>query len=567
MLAAGALLAQQDMGVVTGVVTDKSGAAVPGAKILIVNPATNEKRDAVTADSGAFTIGPLRIGQYNVSVERQGFKKATWTGINVSAQDRVRADFQLEIGALTESVSVTAETPVLNTETAALAHVVDEKQIRQLPLNGRNFQQLAWMTAGVMPATRSRDRESGFNAHGQPATQNNFIIDGIDNNNNVMGMQDRKSQVVVPSLDAVAEFKVQTSNYSAEFGRNSGAVMIVNLKSGTNALHGTMFEYLRNDKTDARDMFTYVDRTGDGRADPEVLKQHQFGGTIGGPILKNRTFFFGSWEARRQRRAQSDFVIVPTPEERSGIFATRLATIVDPSTGQPFPANTIPRARWDSTAVKLLELWPAANFTGSGTRQNFIRNPPWNNDRDQFDVRVDHDLTGKDKIFGRFSKNRTDNLRGSVFDLPARGAAGNERAFDDDDAHSGVFSWTRIFRSNLVNEFRYGFVRQKVNKRELSQEPMAAVNEKYGIKGIPAQDKLFGLARLGFAGGIGYEGFGEPGSMPNFKIHQLHQWLNNTSWYKGNHNFKFGADLRWNRTDIFGGDSAHGNFQFDGQVN
>ncbi len=564
-LAAGALFAQQDMGVVTGVVTDKSGAAVPGAKILIVNPATNEKRDAVTADSGAFTIGPLRIGQYNVSVERQGFKKATWTGINVSAQDRVRADFQLEIGALTESVSVTAETPVLNTETAALAHVVDEKQIRQLPLNGRNFQQLAWMTAGVMPATRSRDRESGFNAHGQPATQNNFIIDGIDNNNNVMGLQDRKSQVVVPSLDAVAEFKVQTSNYSAEFGRNSGAVMIVNLKSGTNALHGTMFEYLRNDKTDARDMFTYVDRTGDGRADPEVLKQNQFGGTIGGPILKNRTFFFGSWEARRQRRAQSDFVIVPTPEERGGVFATRLATIVDPSTGQPFPANTIPRARWDSTAVKLLELWPAANFTGSGTRQNFIRNPPWNNDRDQFDVRIDHDLTGKDKIFGRFSKNRTDNLRGSVFDLPARGAAGNERAFDDDDAHSGVFSWTRIFRSNLVNEFRYGFVRQKVNKRELSQEPMAAVNEKYGIKGIPAQDKLFGLARLGFAGGIGYEGFGEPGSMPNFKIHQLHQWLNNTSWYKGNHNFKFGADLRWNRTDIFGGDSAHGNFQFDGQ--
>src|SRR5688572_5996696 len=177
-IAVSALFAQQDMGVVTGVVTDKTGAAVPGAKILIVNPATNEQREALTAESGAFTIGPLRIGQYNVTVERQGFKKANWTGINVSAQDRVRADFQLEIGALTESVSVTAEAPVLNAETATLAHVVDEKQIRQLPLNGRNFQQLAWMTAGVAPATRSRDRESGFNAHGQPATQNNFIIDG-----------------------------------------------------------------------------------------------------------------------------------------------------------------------------------------------------------------------------------------------------------------------------------------------------------------------------------------------------------------------------------------------------
>jgi hypothetical protein len=566
LLSACVLYGQQDMGVVTGVVTDKSGAAVPGAKVVIVNSATNETRETTTAETGAFTLGPLRIGSYNVAVERQGFKKATWSGINVSAQDRVRADFQLEIGALSESVSVTAEAPVLNAETATLAHVVDEKQIRELPLNGRNFQQLAWMAAGVLPATRSRDRESGFNAHGQPAIQNNFIIDGIDNNNNVMGMQDRKSQVVVPSLDAVAEFKVQTSNYSAEFGRNSGAVMIVNLKSGSNALHGTLFEYIRNDKTDARDMFSYVDRTGDGRADPEVLKQNQYGATLGGPIVRNKTFFFGSWEARKQRRAQSDFVIVPTADERNGVFATRLATIIDPAANnQPFPSNTIPRARFDSTALKLIELWPQPNFSGSGTRQNFIRNPPWNNDRDQIDARIDHDLSAKDKIFGRFSKNRTDNYRGPVFDPPARGAAGNERAFDDDDAHSAVFSWTRIQRPNLVNEFRYGFVRQKVDKREVSTEPQATVNEKYGIKGIPAHSRLFGLARLGFAGGIGYEGFGEPGSMPNFKIHQVHQWLNNLSWYRGNHNFKFGVDLRWNRSDIFGGDSAHGNFQFDGQ--
>ncbi|MBM3753940.1 MAG: hypothetical protein FJW38_08170 [Acidobacteria bacterium] len=565
-LSACSLFAQQDMGVVTGVITDKSGAAVPGAKVVIVNSATNETRETTTAETGAFTIGPLRIGSYNIAVERQGFKKATWSGINVSAQDRVRADFQLEIGALSESVSVTAEAPVLNAETATLAHVVDEKQIRELPLNGRNFQQLAWMAAGVMPATRSRDRDSGFNAHGQPAIQNNFIIDGIDNNNNVMGMQDRKSQVVVPSLDAVAEFKVQTSNYSAEFGRNSGAVMIVNLKSGANALHGTLFEYIRNDKTDARDMFSYVDRTGDGRADPEVLKQNQYGGTIGGPIVRNKTFFFGSWEARKQRRAQSDFVIVPTAAERNGTFPTSLATILDPaSNNQPFPSNTIPRARFDSTALKLIELWPQPNFTGSGTRQNFIRNPPWNNDRDQIDVRIDHDLSQKDKVFGRFSKNRTDNFRGPTFDPPARGATGNERAFDDDDAHSAVFSWTRIQRSNLVNEFRYGFVRQKVDKREVSTEPMAVVNERFGIKGVPAHDRLFGLARLGFGGAIGYEGFGEPGSMPNFKIHQVHQWLNNLSWYRGNHNFKFGVDLRWNRSDIFGGDAAHGNFQFDGQ--
>lgn len=553
------------MGLITGIVADPTGAAVPGARVIAINPATNETRITDTSETGTYTIGPLRIGTYNLTVEKEGFRKAAWTGIGVSAQDRVRADFRLEVGQMTESVNVTAEAPLLNAETATIAHVVQERSIRQLPLNGRNFQQLAWMTAGVMPSTRSRDRESGFNAHGQPITQNNFIIDGVDNNNNIMGMQDRKAQVVIPSLDAVAEFKVQTSNYSAEFGRNSGAVMIVNLKSGTNEFHGTAYNYLRNDTTDARDTFTYVDRTGDGKADPEVLKQNQFGATLGGPIVRNKLFFFGSWERRTQRRAQTDLAIVPTADERNGIFATSLATIMDPSTGQPFPNNTIPRNRFDPVAARMLELWPAPNFGGFGTRQNFTTTPPWNNDRDQWDTRVDWDASEKDKIFGRFSKNRTDNLRASVFAPPARGAAGNDRALDDDDAHTAAFSWTRLLSSTLVNEFRYGFNRQKVDKRELSEEPMRELLDRYGIRGIPAYDRLFGLPRFAFAGAIGYEGLGEPGSMPNFKIHQVHQYLNNLSWYRGNHNFKFGTDLRWNRSDIFGGNSAHGNFNFDGQ--
>src|SRR5207253_3240581 len=211
------------------------------------------------------------------------------------------ADVQMGLGAISETVSVTAESPVLQSETSSLSKVVEERQVRELPLNGRNFQQLAWLSAGVSPDTRGRDRDSGFNSHGQAFTQNSFIIDGIDNNNNVMGMQDRKMQVVAPSLDAVAEFKVQTSNYSAEFGRNSGAVMIVSIKSGTNGFHGTAYEYLRNDIFDSRDAFNYVDRNGDGKADPPSLRQNQFGATFGGPIRRNKTFFFGSWEGRRER--------------------------------------------------------------------------------------------------------------------------------------------------------------------------------------------------------------------------------------------------------------------------
>ncbi|MDX1981055.1 MAG: TonB-dependent receptor [Bryobacteraceae bacterium] len=557
--------AQQDMGVITGLVTDSTGASIPGAKVTAINQDTNEVRAVESSMEGAYTIGPLRIGNYRIEAEKEGFKKTLWQNIKVSAQDRIRADVRMELGQIAESISVTAEAALLQAETSNIAHVVEEREIRNLPINGRNFQQLAWLTAGVSPSTRGRDRESGFNAHGQPVTQNNFIIDGIDNNNNIMGMQDRKAQVVVPSLDAVAEFKVQTANYSAEFGRNSGAVMIVNLKSGTNQFHGTAYEYIRNDVFDSRDAFAYGDRTGDGKADPEVLRQHQFGTTFGGPIRRDKTFFFGSWEGFRQRRAQTDLVIVPTAEERNGLFPTRLALITDPATRQPFPGNQIPQSRFDPTAAKLISLYPQPNFGGSGTRQNFLTNPPWSLTRDQVDGRVDHNLSDNDKIFGRFSLNRFDNLRGSVFEPPARGGQNNDRALDDNDARSAVFSWTRILSSSLVNEFRYGLIRQKVDKRELSAEPQRQLLEQFGLRGIPAYDRLFGLPQFTLGGGIGYANLGEPGSMPNFKIHQVHQYLNNLSWNRGKHNLKFGVDLRWNRSDIFGGDAAHGNFTFDGQ--
>lgn len=293
------------------------------------------------------------MGTYNVTVEKAGFKKDVWSGILLHAQDRARADFKLTIGQIAETVSVTSEAPMLQAESATLSKVVSEAEVRGLPLNGRNFQQLAWLSAGVTAATQSRDATSGFNANGQQTTQNNFIMDGVDNNNNVMGMQDRKAQVIIPSLDAVQEFKVETSNYSAEFGRNSGAVMIVSIKSGSNAFHGTAFEYLRNDLVDSRNTFNYV--TGaDGKAHPTKLRQNQYGGTIGGPIRHNRTFFFGSWERFAQSNGQTTNGIVSTEAMRQGIFPTSLAIIKDPATGQPFPNNQIPAARWDPTAAKLL---------------------------------------------------------------------------------------------------------------------------------------------------------------------------------------------------------------------
>ncbi len=558
------LHAQQDMGVITGIVTDASGAAVPGASVTVTNRDTNEINSATTENTGSYTVGPLRIGTYNITVEMAGFKKASWSEIAIHAQARVRADFRLEVGGVNETVTVTSDAPLLQSETSSIAQVVDQRQIRDLPLNGRNFQQLAWQAPGVMPATRSRDRESGFNAHGQPITQNSFIIDGIDNNNNVMGMQDRKMQVVVPALDAVAEFTMQTSNYSAEFGRNSGAVMIVSIKSGSNRFGGTAWEYIRNDFFDSRDPFNYVDRNRDGKADPEILRQNQYGATFGGPIRRDKTFFFASWEGRRERRQQTDLAIVPTAAERNGEFSPSLRTIKDPLTGQAFPNNRIPRERFDATAVKMLSLWPDPNFGGSGTRENYARNPPWSVDRDQLDIRVDHNLSSKDRTFVRFSRSWITTLRDSVFPVPARGGVNNERALDDNDATSIVFSHTRILTNRLLNEFRFGFVRQKVDKRELSQEPLSELTAKYGINGIPGNSRLFGLPMFTLSGAVSYQGLGEPGSMPNFKIHEVRQMLDNISWNRGNHNIKFGIDFRWNRSDIYGGNSSHGSFSFDG---
>ncbi len=558
----GALFSQQDMGTITGVVTDESGAVIAGARVVATDIETNESRIVQSEDTGAYTIGPLRLGTYDVSVEKTGFKKEIWKGIVIHAQDRARADFKLKIGQVSETVSVTSDAPLLEAETATLSNVINQREIRNLPLNGRNFQQLAWLSAGVTAAGQSRDSVSGFNANGQQTTQNNFIMDGIDNNNNVMGMQDRKAQVIVPSLDSVSEFKVLTSNYSAEFGRNSGAVMIVSIKSGGNAVHGTAVEYLRNDYFDSRNTFNYV-QGADGKAHPTKLRQNQYGGTVGGPVIRNRTFYFGSFERFTQGNGQTVNGIVPTDAMKQGIFPTSLATIKDPATGAAFPGNQIPQTRWDSTAAKLISLWPSPNFT-TNSRTNYVSNPASTVTRNTYDARVDHNFSDSDKVFGRFSHQTLVSEIDSIFPEPARGDLGNTYSINTNPAYSAAFSYTRILRPTLVNEFRYGFIRQLVNLHELTDVPLSELTAKYGINGVPGNSSLFGLPQIQLNGGITFTGLGEPGSMPNWKVHQVHQYLDNIIWNHGNHSFKFGTDLHWQRTDILGGNTSHGQFQFNG---
>jgi hypothetical protein len=551
---------QQDMGAVTGTVRDTSGAVLPGVRVTATELATGVTTVTTTDADGLYTLPALKIGQYRVSAELSGFKRALSDALQISAQSRVRVDLRLELGVMTEDVLVTAGAPLLQTETSSLAHVLREDEIKELPLNGRNFQQLAVLAAGVLPAFGHRDREGGFNSHGQWATQNNFILDGIDNNSQVLGLEDRKAQVLIPSLDAVQEFQIQTSNYSAEFGRNAGAVMNVSIKSGTNQVKGTAYEFARHDRFDARDAFSYTDRNGDGKADPEELRQHQFGATIGGPVRTNRTFFFASVEALRSRTTEASSVTVPTQLERQGIFDPAIVAIRDPLTGQPFPGNAIPRNRWDPVAAAMIGLFPQPNFVDT-TRDNYVSSPKHERDRYQYDLRFDHNFSGADKAFARFSRMDIRDDRDGPLPPPAVGAPNNETSLNNNQAHSLALSATRIFGPHVVNEARFGF-----NALETDKYPLVAdaVNEQFGLR-VAAPQPVSGLARLTFSGALGYVTLGEGAFTPNYKLSRTFQALDNLTLIRGRHSIKTGVDLRWIQADIVGAPQTRGVFNFNGK--
>lgn len=557
------LAAQQDMGYVTGLVSDPSGAVIPGATVTVTEIATGVRATAVTTDTGNYTAGPLKIGVYEVVVEKAGFKRAVIRGVQISAQDRRRVDVMLELGQVSEAVTTVASAPLLETEGSSLSHVVEEQVIRQLPLNSRNYQTLALLAAGTVPAVVTRDQAGGFNSHGQGAYENNFILDGVDNNSYGFAFEDRKAQVVIPSLDAVQEFKVETSNYSAEFGRTGGAVMNVSIKSGTNELHGSLYEYLRNDIWDARDTFNYVDRDGDGRADPAVLRQNQFGGTLGGPIRRNRTFFFGSFEGLRLRQPQSFLETVPTEQERRGVFDPAVYGLIrDPAANAPFPNNVIPQARTDLVTRRLAELWPLPNFGGSGARANYIAAPPWKQSRDQVDARVDHNFNESNKVFARVSITDTQNERYPSLPQPARGGQGFEWNRFNNPARSAALSYTRIVSPSMVNEARLGFSRLNVIATPFAEKWYGS---EYGIR-IPRPDeRITGLPQFTFGGRFGYTAIGESQFAPTQKIGENLQLLENLTWIRSSHTIKAGIDIRWTRADNFSAQNAPGVFNFNGR--
>src|SRR5438876_9045687 len=349
-----AAIAQTDTGAILGVVTDRSGAVVPSASVKIVEESTNSRTELQTNGSGFYSASALRPGRYQVTVMKEGFRLQRSQPFDLRVQERAEIDFQLELGPTSSEITVLARAPLLESETSSLGQVIEEKDITDLPLNGRNFIQLAILGAGTLPSTRAAERDS-FISNGARSVQNSYLLDGIDNRNRILGFDKNSAQIIQPIIDAIQQFKVQTSTFSADFGQAAGGVVNVSMRSGTNSFHGNLFEFLRNSQLDATPYF----QPSGGKP---LFIQNQFGATVGGPIIRDRTFFFGSWQSTREQSSAPQIASVPTLPMRQGIIPGR---VNDPVTKLAFPNNTIQVSQSNSVAAKLIPLHPNPHLAGA----------------------------------------------------------------------------------------------------------------------------------------------------------------------------------------------------------
>ena len=557
---------QSVTGTILGTVTDASGAVVAGAKVTILNEGTALTRTVVSDTSGEYTVPSLPTGRYTVMSEMSGFKALALSNIEVGVDQRVRIDLKLEVGAMSESVSITAETPLVQTSSSELGTTVGNEQIEALPLNGRNFVNLTRTIPGVLRGIPGANIDgagslawrasASFSANGQRPRDNNYMLDGVDNNETWL-----QTVVVFPSVDALDEFKLQTSTYSAEFGRSLGGVVNLQIKSGTNQMRGSAFEFLRNDALDANNFFNNKNN----RAKPD-FKQNQFGGTLGGAVFKDRTFFFADYQGHRETQGQTALSTVPTLAMRSGDFSELNRVIYDPTTNQPFPGNAIPNGRIDAVARNILtQLYPEPNATG--TRQangqvinNYLLNPVKERQDNQFDVKVDHNLTTNNRFFTRYSFEKTHRLQPAS--LP-HGDAGFTFGAGDGNikAQSLAFNDTHTLKQSLLNEFRFGWSSIKFLNTSIDYgtNPAAAV----GIPGINLNQVTSAMTQMTFQN---IRNLGQNSNQPLITNQNDYQIFDNVTWINGKHTVKTGGSLTLRSREILNADSITGVFNFNNNM-
>jgi carboxypeptidase family protein/TonB-dependent receptor-like protein len=536
---AGTAYAQVDRATLAGEVKDSSGSVMADSTVTATHLATNVASKARTTASGSYQILNLAPGRYLVEAEATGFQKSTQSVILETGQ-RARLDFALGMGTLAESVVVEAPVRLLSTD-AALGAVIDQNAVSNLPLAIRNWDDLLALVPGVQGDRFTEEgggtsfgRTGGVNVHGTRSLQNNFLLDGVDNNSISTNVQELTTQVSRPSIDAIQEFKVVTSPYSAEYGRSPGATISVTTKSGTNEIHGTVYDYYRNEGMDSNNFFS--ERAGQPKPSND---QNQFGANLGGPIIKDRAFFFVDYEGTRITRGVTRITRVPTADERAGIFT---GTIRDPLTGQPFPGNRIPADRIDPTAAGIIALVPLPNQSGAN---NFFRQPEVTDDADRITARLDFRSDPNNSFFARYIYSNRNRFIPGAFGGVVDGTGTS--AFGDQIMKSNglVGGWTRIMGPAIVNEFRFSW----------SQANSDAVQEPFGVEAPPAArvgnvpnnpiiaGGITGVTIDGYFGGPGLGRIGSPDFLPKFQRTNQFEFQDTLSWLRGDHALKFGVNV------------------------
>ncbi|MBM3763542.1 MAG: carboxypeptidase regulatory-like domain-containing protein [Acidobacteria bacterium] len=547
---AACLGAQTTTARITGVITDASGAIVPNARIVATNIATGIARPTESAGDGAYLVTNLVVGGYSVSVEATGFKRFEQKPVLLEVDQTVRVDVSLKPGDTKESITVEGGQTLVNTDTSALGQIVDNKTIIQMPIGARNFMALATLvpgaTAGAPGNDVNRSRQEGvsLSVNGQRVEHNNFMLDGVDNNATLFG-----NAIVVPSLDAVQEFKVQTSSYSAEYGRAAGAVVNVALKNGSNQIHGTLFEFFRNDKLDANGFFANF--FGNRR---QPLRQNVFGASVGGPAIKNKLFWFVNYEGLRRRDLNVGGFLVPTPAQRSGDFSG-LPVLHNPleinaqNARVPFPGNRIPESRLNAPARRIAALYPQANLTGDPSRnyQQALSSP---SDRDQAHGRGDWQISSKDSLMGRYSWTDREDLANNI--LYNGQITGNKHK-------GGVLAYTRVFSPLALNEIRFGFTRYR-----FSLIPDGIGRDFPAELGLPSFAASTDLQRFPTVNVTNFASFGGNDAIPLLREEQVYQLIDQFTWIRGKHGIKIGGDWRKYGNRNFQPQTSAGFYVFNG---
>ncbi len=547
--------AQVETARIIGTVKDPTGGLIPAATITITNVNTNISTTAVSHGDGSYESVPLRIGSYRVSAESAGFKRVVRDGIVLQIQQTAVIDFLLEIGLVTQDVLVTGSAPLLTVNEAAQGQVIDNQKVVDLPLNGRDYLQLALLSAGANEGAPG-GRTGGFSGSGMRSTQNNYLLDGVDNNNVQIAYQGRQGEAVKPNVDAIQEFKVMTNSFSAEYGRATGAIINVSLKSGTNQIHGSVFEFVRNEKLDAKNFF---DLPNEPRA---PFKRNQYGFSLGGPVIRNKTFFFADYEASRIHESRTVNNTIPTSLMVGGDFSELLPSnkIYDPSTyvastgnRDPFPGNIIPKSRFDPIGAKLAGFYPATNKPG--LTQNFLYNPPNVTDRDHYDIKIDHTISSMDSIYGRYSYQQDLEPKSPALPGPAWGAGQDASDF----THTGrnmMIGWNHIFTPSLILSAKASW-----NRLLTDREPPddRVYNRELGLKGV--NTTIPGMAQMTMTG---YTNLGIGSTTPNLADSQNRQLIADLTWMKGKHTAKAGINFSWLQAYLYNPQDAPGVFAFDG---